>query len=175
MAEGDLCYKKGNNSLAYKKEGENKGSLIYKVKAGGETTISFAWASTAKDLDICAYWEAGGNKVGYQYNAISPSPYSISWSGDKTGNNESETLTIRMTPWSSSTNRKFKIHLNFFGFDEEKYPGSECYVIANQANTGKSLTKNNVSCGTNSSTKATTSDPSVTIEFDEKGFLKSIN
>lgn len=171
---GKLCYKRQTDSLAHKKSGA---ALVYKIKAGSWTMVSFAWGSDGKDLDICAYWDgASSMQMGYGHNTSTSEQvsgaYHILYSGDITSTDSSEWCKVKMAPWSGGA-RTFKIHFNYYGFDSEDYPLNTCTVIASQQG-GQTLIKRNVSCSTSASRAANTSDPYVTVEFDAKGQLTAL-
>lgn len=171
---GKLCHKKSSSPLAYKKD---EGSLIFKVEPGDWTMISFAWGSEGKDLDICGYWSGASSlQMGYGHNTSKAEQvqdsYHILYSGDITSSDSSEWCKVKMSPWSKGE-RTFKVHFNYFGFDEEDYPLNTCTVIASQQG-GETLIKRNVPCATSKGRAANTSDPCVTIAFDETGNLISL-
>lgn len=176
---GKLVYKASGTDagkLCYKASGADVGKLVYKVDAGDWTTITFAWSSKGKDLDICAYWTgAPSMAMGYGHNTSTSEQtsgaYHIFYSGDKTGTNEAEWVRIKMIPWSGGA-RTFKVHFNFYGYSSS-YPESECTVIATQPS-GLTIIKRNQSCSTSAGNPATTSSPYCTIEFDEAGHLQSV-
>ena len=173
---GKLVYKHGNGSLAYKKAGEQAGSLVYKADLGSETTITFAWGSDGKDLDICAYWDdAPALKVGYGYNSTSgdysSGAYFISYSGDIRGTDTSEWVRIIKRPWAGAPT-SFTVRLNFYGHDTD-HQASTCAVIVSQAN-GETKTLFDVPCGTNGSNRATDADPGIRVTFDSSGFLDKV-
>lgn len=172
---GKLCYKSGGNALCYKAGGS---ALIFKGSPGGETTIAMAWAADARDLDICAYWVGdSGNVAGYGYSFSGcTAPYQMTWSGDVTASDASETLRVKCAPWSTVTdaNRRLRVHFNFYGYDAEDHPGSSCWVIASQIN-GPTKTKSGQSCSTNQGQKATTGDPYCDVVFDSNGTLLRID
>lgn len=171
---GKLCFKKTTQELCYKK---STGELIYKSQGGDWTMVSFAWGSEGKDLDICAYWEGASSlQMGYGHNTSTSEQvsgaYHILYSGDITSTDASEWVKIRMKPWNSGT-RTFKVHFNYYGYDAKSYPLATCTVIASQQG-GKTLIKRNVQCATSKQKAAQTSDPGVTIVFDEKGSLVEV-
>lgn len=164
----ELCFKYDNGHLAYKAGGD--GNLIYKG-AGDYALIYIEWGSGNRDLDICGYWTAtSGNKVGWSYNSsFNNPPYIVEWSsGDYTGWGGMERLALRLSPWSTSP-RTFRVHFNYFGETEES---PVCTVTARKG--AVTITKSNQRCGTNSGSRATTSDPYCTITFDEHGTPLSI-
>ncbi len=173
--QGDLCYTGTAGALAYKKGGS---ALVFKTTGGDWATITFAWGSDGSDLDICAYWDgASSMKVGFNWNTstaeLVTSPYHILYSGDVKTPDSSEWCKIKMSPWSGNSNRTFKVHLNFYGYNANDYPAKTCVVIASQQN-GSSLILNNVSCGTSAGSHASTNHPGVAITFDAKGFLSGL-
>jgi hypothetical protein len=181
---GKLVYRSSGNDagkLCYKASGADAGKLVYKVDAGRLTTITFAWGTDGKDLDICAFWTGAPSMVmGYGYNTSKQEQisgaYHITYSGDERGTNVSEWVKIKMTPWSAGA-RTFDIHLNFFGYDPSTYPANKCIVVASQEN-GGSIILRDVNCGTNdgstTSRKALTRDPGVRVTFDATGHLQSM-
>lgn len=181
----------GERHLCYKASGPTKGhlcfkvlthpeggKLVYKSDSGKVTTISLAWGSDGKDLDICAYWLGAPDMVaGYGWNLSTSErvsgAYHLQFSGDIRSSDDSEWVKIRMSPWSAG-NRSFRIHFNYFEYSEA-YPANTCTVIASQKG-GKTLIKKNVPCATRAGNgnKAKKSDPYVTINFDEAGKLVEI-
>lgn len=174
-----LCYKANDGRLAYKASGDDAGKLVYKVAVGDWTTITFAWSTKGRDLDICAFWVGAPDmKMGYSYNTNKTEQisgaYHIFYSGDETGTNTAEWVRIKMIPWSTGS-RTFKVYFNFYEYSSS-YPESECTVIASQIN-GPTIIKRNQPCGTSYHNPATTSSPvspSCTIEFDGAGRLVSV-
>ena len=114
--------------------------------------------------------------MGYGYNTSKAEqvsgPYHILYSGDERGTDTSEWVKIKMSPWSGGT-RTFRIHLNYFGYNETTYPAESCAVIATQAN-GPSKVLTSVPCATNSGDPATTSDHGVVLTFAANGTLQSM-
>ena len=159
---GLLCHKHGANAL------------IYKAKAGDETTVTFAWGSDARDLDILAYWEGAPQlTAGFGHGAGgTEKPYSLVYSGDITSSDASEWCKVKMSPWGGGGSRKFFVHFNFFGFGED-YPGAVCTVVASQPD-GKTLIKRDQACSTEKGRAAMQGDPCCVLTFDEKGKLVSI-
>lgn len=174
-----LCYKASGadvNKLCCKASGADANKLVYKAVAGDWTTVTFAWSSKGKDLDICAYWTgAPSMAMGYKHNTSTTEQisgaYHIFYSGDETGTNTAEWVKIKMAPWSSG-DRTFKVHFNFYGYSST-YPESKCIVIASQIN-GPTIIKRDQSCSTSPSNPATTSSPYCTISFDASGRLTSV-
>ena len=180
---GKLChhYTASSRVLVHKSGGV---SLVYKAKCGEETTVTFAWGTDGKDLDICAYWEAAPNmKAGWQWSADWSQPtttsttesgaeYTIGYSGDIRNVDSAEWVKIKKFPWSKGS-RVFKVYLNFYGYDSSQYPATTCTVIAAQMNgPTKMLT---VNCGHRSGNRADPAqDPCVTISFDATGKLQSV-
>lgn len=174
---GKLCYKSGDGRLAFKAAGADAGKLVCKVDAGQLTAIAFAWPSSGKDLDICAFWTGASDmKVGFRYNSAAAvytrGAYYIEYSGDKRGVDDSEWVRIKMSPWSGGE-RTFDVHLNFYEYDSVDYPASTCTVIAAQEN-GPSIISRDVGCGTTFHREALESDPGVRIAFDASGRLLSV-
>lgn len=185
---GKLVYKASGvdaGKLCFKSSGNDAGKLVYKVDAGDWTTITFAWSSKGKDLDICAYWtDAPNMAMGFGHNTSTSEQvsgaYRIRYSGDKRGTDNAEWVKIKMSPWSAGS-RTFEVHLNFYGYDATSYPASTCSVIATQIN-GETRILNNVPCSTRTGNAdqtpnpgiATTSDPGVRVTFDDAGHLQSM-
>lgn len=169
---GQLCHKKDSVALCFKKGGSK---LVYKIASGGETTVTFAWSSEGKDLDILAYWDGAPDlSAGYGHGSGGTSgPYVLDWSGDVTSSEASEWCKVKMSPWSGSTSRTFRVHLNFYGYGDD-YPGSTCTVIASQEG-GQTIIKREQSCGTAHGAAAKSSDPCVIVSFDASGNLVSVN
>lgn len=168
---GLLCHKHGGGRLCYKHGGN---ALIYKAKAGEETTVTFAWGSDARDLDILAYWEGAPQlTAGYGHGSGgTEKPYSLVYSGDITSSDASEWCKVKMSPWGGGGSRRFFVHFNFFGFGED-YPGAACTVVASQPD-GKTLIKRDQSCATDAGRAAAQGDPCCILTFDEAGKLVSI-
>ena len=172
-----LVYAASDDALAYNRE---NGRLVYKGsdEPRGWTTITFAWDKTANDLDICAYWSAAqGLQVGFNHTGeyaglYESGPYKINYSGDVQGVGKSEWVKIIMSPWKAGT-REFVVHLNFYRYDSDMYPGNICTVIASQEG-GRTIIKRNVECSTEYKKPATTASKSVKICFDKNGKLSSI-
>ena len=173
--EGDLAYAQGGK-LAFKLgdvKDEGVGNLVFKRDRPCATLITFAWGVEGSDLDILAYWAdeptltagykngSGGTKNGYR----------IAWSGDKRGPDNGEWVRVSKTPWGNSE-RKFIVHLNFYGYDPEDYPLDSCTVIVNQLQGGSRMIVNQP-CGTSHLSKALQSHPYVEITFDDGGKLVS--
>lgn len=178
---GKLCFKKSGSALVYsKRTGSDRYKLVYKGNPAGVTTISFAWGSDGKDLDICAYWTNFPSKqFGYGHDTSTAeqrfgdnNEYYLQYSGDIKGTGGTEWVKINMSPWRSG--ETFKIHFNFYGYDAEDCPSSICTVIASQVG-GGTFIKRDVSCSTSTGSAAQTSDPYVTINFDASGRLTGIS
>ena len=174
---GKLVYKHGNGSLAYKKSGEQAGSLVYKADLGSETLVTFAWASDGKDLDICGYWDnAPDLKVGWSYQQSRgeyvSGAYRIWWSGDVRGTDASEVLKINRSPWGGAPST-FTVRLNFYGYDSSDYPANTCSVIVSQVN-GETKILHSVPCGTTGGSPATDANPGIRVTFDSSGFLDKV-
>lgn len=169
---GQLCYKKNSVALCFKKGGSQ---LVYKIASGGETTVTFAWASDLKDLDILAYWDGAPDlTAGYGHGSGGTSgPYSISYSGDSTSADSSEWVRVAMSPWGSGGARTLRVHFNCYGFGDD-YPGSACMVIASQPD-GPTIIKYDQPCATRKGQPADTSDPCCVVTFDERGNLVSVS
>lgn len=169
---GLLCHKSGAAALCHKHGGAK---LVYRAQSGEPTTVTFAWGSDLRDLDILAYWDgAPGLTAGYGHGAGGTSgAYYIAYSGDSTSADSSEWCRVRMSPWGSGGARTFTVHFNAFGFGDD-YPGSTCKVIASQPN-GATLVKHDQACATRRGQPASTSDPSCVVSFDERGNLLSIS
>ncbi len=173
--EGMLCYKSGDGSLAYKSGGD---ALIYKsAESVLKTLVTFAWDAEGRDLDICGYWlGAPDMQIGYSHSTARENEsgaYHIEYSGDVTQVQGSEWARVWMSPWSASAeDRKFRVHFNFFGSDEE-HTTSECTVIAAQAGV-RTVVKRSQACGTTKGSKATTENPCCTVVFDAAGRLTRI-
>lgn len=178
---GKLIYRNNDGRLAFKAGGPDAGKLAYKVISGGWTTVTFAWGSNGKDLDICAYWDGASiMQMGYGHNTSKAEQirdaYHIFYSGDIKDVDSSEWVKIKMIPWSGGE-RTFRVHFNFFGYDASQYPASTCTVIAAQEE-GPCLVLNNVQCGTNNpegrSRPAEVTDPGVVLTFAADGTLASM-
>lgn len=171
---GNICYKAGDGRVAFKRGGS---APIFKVDAGGWTTVTFAWGSDGKDLDICAYWDGAIDmKVGYNYITSQAEQvsgaYHIYYSGDILGIDTSEWVRIKMVPWSGGGERTFRVHFNFFRHSTT-YPATTCAVIAAQDN-GSSKALFNVPCSGVYNRGALTTDPGVLLTFAADGTLQSM-
>ncbi len=171
---GKLCHKSGAAELAYKHGGD---ALIYKADVAPKTLVTFAWDAEGRDLDICGYWlGAPDTAIGYGHSTAKEhesGAYRIEYSGDITRVEGSEWARLWMTPWSADAEeRKFRVHFNFFGHDEE-HTTSQCTVVANQPGV-KTAVKREQACGTAHGVKATTEDPYCTVVFDAAGRLTGI-
>lgn len=174
--EGKLVYKDGDGRLAYKAAGDDAGQLAYKAAPGGWTTVTFAWGSDGKDLDICAYWDGANTmKMGYGYNTSKAEQvsgaYHIYYSGDIRAVDTSEWVRIKMSPWSGGV-RTFRVHFNFFEHSAT-YPATTCAVIAAQDN-GASKVLFNVPCSGVYNRGALDTDPGVKLTFAANGTLQSM-
>lgn len=193
---GKLCrhYTALDLALVYKKGGDDAGKLIYKVDKGEETTITFAWDITGKDLDICAFWEEASGaayedkRCGFEWGAtrdewlypntkiatIDGVNYITSYSGDIKGEDNAEWVKVKKSRWSTGSNN-YLVYLNFYGYDATSHPATTCTVIASQLNGPTFMTTAN--CGTNTGHKAdpAAGDPHVTIYFDDHGKLLGFN
>ena len=171
---GKLCHKAGADALAYKAGGD---ALIYKAEEVLKTLVTFSWDAGGRDLDICGYWlGCPDEKIGYSYStarAHDVGAYHIEYSGDITSVEGAEWALLWMTPWSADAEeRKFRVHFNFFGHDEE-HATSVCTVVANLPGV-RTLVKHDQQCGTAHGTKATPDDPCCTVVFDASGRLLRI-
>ncbi len=171
---GKLCYKSGDGSLAYKHGGDE---LVYKAEGVLKTLVTFAWDAEGRDLDICGYWlGAPDMAVGFGHSTAQDNDsdaYHIEYSGDVTQVGSSEWARVWMSPWSGDAEeRKFRVHFNFYGSDEE-HTTSVCTVVANQPGV-KTAIKHSQPCGTTKGAKATTENPYCTVVFDADGRLTRI-
>ena len=171
---GKLCHKAGAMELAYKAGGD---ALIYKADALLKTLVTFSWDAGGRDLDICGYWlGCPDEKIGYGHSTARThdvGAYHIEYSGDITAVEGAEWAQLWMTPWSEDAEeRKFRVHFNFFGHDEEHTTGV-CTVVANLPGVG-TLVKHGQPCGTTRGQKATPDDPCCTVVFNALGRLVRI-
>lgn len=179
---GKLChhFTASSRVLVYKSGGVH---LVYKARRGEETTVTFAWGSNAKDLDICTYWlDAQDNKVGYgwQYHTagiyqeypakVDGVDYIIGYNGDYRDTNDSEWIKVRKTDWTKGSN-VLRIHLNFHDYDAIQYPDTSVTVIAVQSGS-QTLTANVTTNQRNG--KAFATDPYVEVTFDTAGRLTGL-
>ena len=159
--ERHLCYKY-NRSLP---------PLVYKSYRQSWAQIIVTWGSAGKDLDLCGYWlEREDGKVGWSWaNAYENGLYRSIWeSGDVTSAGGKEKIYVAVFPdWSSGSNLKYRVHLNYYGYDSEEHPGTTCTVTVKS--NGFTLTKSGVACGTVTGSRATTDSPFVTITFSPGG------
>ena len=175
---GHLCCSASSGSLVWKQGGAHEYSLVYKMRKGADTVISFAWGADGKDLDICAYWEAAPDmKAGWSWGSggwisLDGVTYTLEYSGDIRDVDASEWVKIKKSVWSKGSN-SFRVYLNFFGYNASLYPASTCTVIAAQENGPTKMLVAN--CGTRTSKRAEPSqDPFVTVTFDATGKLVSL-
>ena len=171
---GKLCYKAGGTALAYKAGGD---ALIYKAEEKPRTLVTFSWDAAGRDLDICAYWIGCPDmKIGFGHSTArthESGAYHIEYSGDITQVEGVEWAQLWMTPWSDNAEeRKFRVHFNYYGHDEEHSTGV-CTVVANQPGV-RTLVKHDQPCGTQQGHKATEDDPCCTVVFDVAGKLVRI-
>lgn len=171
---GKLCYKAGGTELAYKYGGD---ALIYKAEEKPRTLVTFSWDAAGRDLDICAYWIGCPDmKIGFGHSTArthESGAYHIEYSGDITQVEGVEWAQLWMTPWSDNAEeRKFRVHFNYYGHDEEHSTGV-CTVVANQPGV-RTLVKHDQPCGTQQGHKATEEDPCCTVVFDGTGKLVRI-
>ena len=175
---GHLCCSASSGLLVWKQGGAHEYSLVYKIRKGEDTVISFAWGPDGKDLDICAYWEAAPDmKAGYSWGSggwisLDGVTYTLEYSGDIRDADASEWVKIKKSVWSKGSN-SFRVYLNFFGYNASQYPASTCTVIATQQNGPTKMLLAN--CGTRALNKADPAqDPFVTVTFDATGKLVSL-
>ena len=171
---GKLCYKAGGTELAYKHGGD---ALIYKAEEKPRTLVTFSWDAAGRDLDICGYWLGCPDmQIGYGHSTSrtqESGAYHIEYSGDITQAGGAEWAQLWMTPWSEDAEeRKFRVHFNYYGHDEEHSTGV-CTVVANQPGV-RTLVKHDQPCGTQQGHKATEEDPCCTVMFDGTGKLVRI-
>lgn len=135
--------------------------------------VTISWSAFGgKDLDVCGYWlDRPDVKVGWNYGTGSTSStYRSTWRGDNTGSGP-EYINIGVVPGETLegvTRRAYRIHCNYYGS-----VGSSAKATISVSCNGTSLSKT-ISTGTHTSSAANTSDPYVTIYFDETGNLTSI-
>ena len=138
----------------------------------GFAYITISWNGAGySDLDCCAYWtEKSDQKVGWSYGAGNINqPYKALWQGDDTGNGpEYIQLGVGANIAAGVIQRKYKIHLNFYG-------SGTGTATANVSVTFGGVTKNlTIYPSINTGTAATTSSPAVTITFNVNGIPLSI-
>lgn len=132
--------------------------------------IAIEWAEWGgKDIDICGYWlgyESG--KMGYSYISSSnakdvSTAWKSMWKGDNVGNGpENVMVHIENSELGGVTaNRQYRIHFNHFG-----EAASDPHVRVTVKCNGVTLSEVS-NAATRRQSKALTSDPYVTITFDE--------
>lgn len=132
--------------------------------------IYIKWGSYGgRDLDICGYWlETRTDNVGWSWGSGSQSgAYQSYWHGDNTESGP-EQVDVRISKEELSREfkkRKYRIHFNYYG---ER--GSPCKATVSVGNLSKTS-----STSQRLGTRAVTSDPYLTITFDEYGKPISID
>jgi len=123
-------------------------------------TITIAWAAYGgTDIDLCGYWlNTPSSCVGCSWGSGQQnSTVRALWRGDNTGSGPEY---IIVSP--SNTHTQYRIHANHFGRS-----GNPSRVDVSV--TGNGVTKSITSKAGTRGGKAVTTDPYVTITFDEKG------
>ena len=142
-----------------------------------ETDLSMDWQSIyikwgsygGRDLDICGYWvETRTDNVGWSWGSGSQTgAYQSYWHGDNTGSGP-EQVDVRISQEELSREfkkRRYRVHFNYFG---ER--GSPCKATVSVGSLSKTS-----STSQRLGTRAITSDPCLTITFDEYGKPISID
>lgn len=135
--------------------------------------VTISWSEFGgRDLDVCGYWIDRPNvKVGWSYGTGSTTAeYRSTWRGDNTGSGP-EYINIGVVPGETLEgvrNRAYRVHCNYFGS-----AGSPAKATISVSCNGMTMAKT-ISTGTHHGTAANTSDPYVTIYFDESGKLTAI-
>lgn len=135
--------------------------------------VTIEWASFGgRDLDVCGYWlDRPDVKVGWSYGTGSTlSTYRSTWRGDNTGSGP-EYINIGVVPGETLAGvirRIYRIHCNYYGSN-----GSPAKATIHVSCNGIAKSKT-ISAGTRNHSAATTSDPCVTITFDDAGNLVSV-
>lgn len=136
-------------------------------------TITIAWAAYGgSDIDICGYWlDKPDVKVGWSWGSGSTdSVYSSRWKGDNTGSGPEYILvgaSAADLPTGVTTPR-YRIHFNHYGRAGSP-PKVDVSVRANNVTRSKTQT------AATRGGKALTSDPYLTITFDQDGTPRSID
>lgn len=138
-------------------------------------SITVMWSEFGgRDLDICGYWtDRSDVKVGWSWGYGSTgAEFESVWEGDNTGSGP-EYIHIGVKPGQTlaggSGNRTYRVHCNYYGSSNGS---AKARIKVDCA--GKSMSKT-ISTSNRNGSKATTSDPYVTITFDAAGNLLSVN
>jgi len=167
-AIGRLVYRsQGTNTgrLCYR---ESDGKLIYSRVSGEDIedaiVVTISWGSNGKDLDICGHWYNSEDCIGWSWgtNVEVNGNVAIWDSGDDVS--VAGTERVYLLPGSSPKN--FLLHFNYYGHSDE-YSASVCSVKVEYESRSYSLS--NVSCGTESGTKAQMSDSGVRVNINSSG------
>lgn len=135
--------------------------------------VTISWASFGgRDLDVCGYWlDRPDVKVGWSYSTGSESStFRSTWRGDNTGSGP-EYINIGVVAGEvleGVSRRAYRIHCNYYGA-----AGSSSKATISVSCNGQSMSKT-IGVSNRNRSKALTSDPYVTIYFDESGALTSI-
>ena len=135
--------------------------------------VTILWSSFGgSDVDVCGYWlDRSDVKVGWSWGTGSETAtHRSTWRGDNTGSGP-EYINIGVVPGETLTgviDRRYRIHCNYYGSS-----GNPANVTIKVACNGQEIAKT-ISAGIRSGSKATISDPYVTIRFDALGNLVSI-
>lgn len=135
---------------------------------GNWANIAIEWAEWGgRDIDICGYWLAHtSGQMGYAHTSTKQdlsTAWKSMWKGDNTGNGPENVLVHVANNELSDPNvsRKYRIHFNHYGT-----AASSPHVRVTVNGNGRTLSKVSAA-GTRSGNAANTSDPYVTITFDE--------
>ena len=136
--------------------------------------ITIAWSEWGgKDIDICGYWvDKPEVQVGYSHGSGSTaSAWRSAWKGDNTGSGPEYVLVAvaENEILSGVTSRRYRIHFNHYG-EAAANPHVRVTVFSNGVTKSKTCRAN-----TRRRSAATTTDPYVTISFDENGTPTSID
>lgn len=164
----------GENALLHEaiitetEEGETKPPS----SISGFAYITISWDGAGyEDLDCCAYWtDLTAQKIGWSYSAGSVNdPFKAVWQGDDRGTGpEYIQVGVDGNEATDVTTLTYRIHLNFYG------PGSGTATANVEVTYGGVTLDKDITPNTNRSSKATTSDPYVTITFNANGTPASI-
>ena len=122
---------------------------------------------------MCGYWvDRPDVKVGWSYGTGSTSlTYRSTWRGDNTGSGP-EYINIGVVPGETLegvVNRRYRVHCNYYG-----NAGSSSKATISVTCNGV-VKQKTISVSNRNGKAANTSDPYVTISFNDAGRLVSIN
>lgn len=160
---------------AHKDWPNKKSDAVKAILTVTETDAPGDWANIAiewsewggKDIDICGYWLAHtSGKMGYAHTSAKQdlsTAWKSMWKGDNTGSGPENVLVHVANDelGDSTVERQYRIHFNHYG-----QAASSPHVRVTVNGNGKTLSKV-CSAATRRGNAASTSDPYVTITFDE--------